>query len=466
MKSTNDANAAGCDTKVHSKVLYVDKIPFYWTEETLKRNLELYGTFSKVLLLRKRNCFYSAYQESSTQRPISFIQALVQAEDADNAAAFTQLCRQHPIMTEEGEPLLIDFAKVAEIRQPNDTNSSTDSDHRNRILLVTVQNPLYPITADLMASIFSYFGKVEKIVIFEKAIGLQCLIQLSFIEDATAAKKALNGVNIFPDCCCLIIHYSKLSQELVVKTNGPRTWDFTNSNLSNQPDGNEADIALETCEAINKAAFATANMTNSGQEIETLVLFVSNLRESVTCDQLFNLFSCYGNVARVKKFNSKPDHALVQFSTPAFAQSALLHLRGFTLFGRSLEITFSKHAYINVSAGSSKTKSTGMVEYGHSTNRFTGKFAGFSKNINCPTKILHISNLDISSNEEALRAHLLIHANVSNFRLKLFAVKGHSQALADFQSIDMATNTLVSAHNTLLHNRRLRVAFSTQNVSR
>lgn len=45
-------------------------------------------------------------------------------------------------------------------------------------------------------------------------------------------------------------------------------------------------------------------------------------------------------------------------------------------------------------------RSTGMMEYGHSTNRFTGKFAGFSKHINSPTKILHFSNLDESSKEE------------------------------------------------------------------
>lgn len=41
------------------------------------------------------------------------------------------------------------------------------------------------------------------------------------------------------------------------------------------------------------------------------------------------------------------DHALIQFSSPSASQSALVHLRGFTLLGRSLEISFSKHSYIS-----------------------------------------------------------------------------------------------------------------------
>lgn len=119
-------------------------------------------------------------------------------------------------------------------------------------------------------------------------------------------------------------------------------------------------------------------------------------------------------------------HALIQFSSPVCAQSALVHLRGFTLFGRSLEISFSRHSYISIRPGSlssvaATTTASPMVdgdtnftgtglmpnttqmcvkEYGHGLNRFTGKYSHSTKHIYSPTRILHISNLDATATAE------------------------------------------------------------------
>ncbi len=59
----------------------------------------------------------------------------------------------------------------------------------NRILLITIHNPLYPITVDVLHQVFSPHGFVEKIVTFQKSAG-----QLSF-------------------CCCaaLCLSFSLLS---------------------------------------------------------------------------------------------------------------------------------------------------------------------------------------------------------------------------------------------------------------
>lgn len=47
----------------------------------------------------------------------------------------------------------------------------------NRILLITIHNPLYPITVDVLHQVFSPHGFVEKIVTFQKSAGqlLFCL---------------------------------------------------------------------------------------------------------------------------------------------------------------------------------------------------------------------------------------------------------------------------------------------------
>jgi polypyrimidine tract-binding protein 2 len=41
----------------------------------------------------------------------------------------------------------------------------------NRILLITIHNPLYPITADVLHQVFSSYGVIEKIVTFQKSAG-------------------------------------------------------------------------------------------------------------------------------------------------------------------------------------------------------------------------------------------------------------------------------------------------------
>lgn len=104
-------------------------------------------------------------------------------------------------------------------------------------------------------------------------------------------------------------------QELIVKENGPRSKDFLNPDLpeaaSDEPvnpvtDPNAAGASLR------KHSIDGENVEdeqNGGRDGASPVLLVCNLRESVTCDNLFNLFSCYGNVVRIKKLSSKPVRA-------------------------------------------------------------------------------------------------------------------------------------------------------------
>lgn len=164
-----------------------------------------------------------------------------------------------------------------------------------------------------------------------------------------------------------------------MKENGSRTMDFTNPDL---PAAIEKDLsasrsgsAVPGVQAVH-GDLVTAAATPPGapgRETVSPVLLVCSLRDSVTCDNIFNLFSCYGNVIRVKKLSNKTvsgallsfaqwylelngcaaqDHALVQFMSPVSSQSALIHLRGFMLLGRTMEISFSKYSFISIRPGS------------------------------------------------------------------------------------------------------------------
>jgi polypyrimidine tract-binding protein 2 len=79
----------------------------------------------------------------------------------------------------------------------------------NRILLITIHNPLYPITVDVLHQVFSPHGFVEKIVTFQKSAGLQALLQFQSQQSAMQARNTLQGRNIYDGCCTLDIQFSK-----------------------------------------------------------------------------------------------------------------------------------------------------------------------------------------------------------------------------------------------------------------
>ncbi|KAJ0393560.1 hypothetical protein P43SY_004470 [Pythium insidiosum] len=466
-----------------SKVLYIEQLPSNWTEDKVRSAFAPFGDIRKIVLLRKRNAIYAGYNPS-TLEPIrtNTIQALVEVDEVTAAAQFLERFEAAPLCL-DGRPIAVSYSKNQELRERHAVGGAASRPvghgENNRILLVTVQNPTYPITTDLIHSVFHTYGAVEKVVIFVKPVGLQCLVQFASVEEAVGAKHALNGLSIFPDCCGLVIHFSNLP-ELIVKENGMRTKDFVNPSLPMSINDSPVNLGSELSPSALYGGYAVAGGAATGtpglmpppmgRDVLSPVLLVCNLRESVTCDHLFNLFSCYGNVARVKKLAGKTDHALVQFANQMAAQSALLHLRGFTLLGRSLEISYSKHSYIAIrpaADGSHPADADAqlMKEYGHGVNRFTGKYANGTKHIYSPTRILHASNLDDAATEEQLEAHFASFPSGEHCKVKLFTnTNGHRQALVEFASIDAATTVLTHAHNSQLGARRLKLAFSKKNL--
>lgn len=99
----------------------------------------------------------------------------------------------------------------------------------NHILLMTVINPAYPITCDIINQICSSYGKVLRIVIFKKN-GLQAMVEFDSIESAKKAKQTLHGCDIYNDCCTLRVEYAKPTRLNVYK-NDSDSYDYTNITL-------------------------------------------------------------------------------------------------------------------------------------------------------------------------------------------------------------------------------------------
>jgi polypyrimidine tract-binding protein 2 len=346
---------------------------------------------------------------------------------------------------------------------------------------------------DVLHQVFSPHGFVEKIVTFQKSAGLQALLQYASQLSATQARNTLQGRNIYDGCCTLDIQFSNL-QELQVNYNNERTRDFTNAALPSeqsrpgnpgnnimsslfgeggniynmqaggprpggfQQSGGHPSLGMNSYQVPMGGASAAAaafggvlppGITGTN---DRSTLLVSNLvPEKIEADKLFNLFSNYGNIVRIKILHNKPDHALIQMGDGFQAELAFNYLKGVTLFGKRMDVNFSKHAQINPSPDTSDFSSSPL-------NRFNRNAAKNYRYCCAPTKMIHVSSLPADIAVEDITSHLSAHGTVVN--AKIFESNGKKQALVLFESEEQATEALVCKHASQLQSNTIRLAFS------
>ncbi|CAH2055338.1 unnamed protein product [Thlaspi arvense] len=81
---------------------------------------------------------------------------------------------------------------------------------QSNVLLALIENMQYAVTVDVLHTVFSAYGTVQKIAIFEKNGSTQALIQYSDIATAAIAKEALEGHCIYDGGYCkLRLSYSR-----------------------------------------------------------------------------------------------------------------------------------------------------------------------------------------------------------------------------------------------------------------
>ncbi|XP_026386275.1 polypyrimidine tract-binding protein homolog 1-like isoform X3 [Papaver somniferum] len=97
----------------------------------------------------------------------------------------------------------------------------------SNVLLASIENLQYAVTVDVLHTVFSAFGTVQKIAIFDKNGGMQALVQYPDVTTAAAAKEALEGHCIYDGGYCkLHLSYSRHT-DLNVKAHNDRSRDFT-----------------------------------------------------------------------------------------------------------------------------------------------------------------------------------------------------------------------------------------------
>ncbi|KNA18626.1 hypothetical protein SOVF_069010 isoform A [Spinacia oleracea] len=434
-----------------SKVIHVRNVGHEISENDLLQLFQPFGVITKLVMLRAKN------------------QALVQMQDVASAVSVLQ-CYTSTQPTIRGRNVYIQFSSHQELTTM-DQNTHGRGDEPNRILLVTIHQAVYPITVDVLHQVFSPHGFVEKVVTFQKTAGFQALIQYQSRNSAVTARNSLQGRNIYDGCCQLDIQYSNL-EELQVNYNNERTRDFTNPNLPAEPKGRSSQPSyvdgagmypLPTGGApgafpqmANHAAIAAAfggvfppGITGMN---DRCTLLVSSLNpDSIDEDKLFNLFSLYGNIVRIKLLRNKPDHALVQMGDGFQAELAVHFLKGITLFGKRLDVNFSRYPQI--------TSGADTHEYVNSNlNRFNRNAAKNYRYCCSPTKMIHLSSIPQDISEEEIVSQLEEHGSIVN--TKVFETNGKKQALVLFENEEQATEALVCKNATTLDGSVIRISFS------
>ncbi|KAE9592525.1 putative RNA recognition motif domain-containing protein [Lupinus albus] len=181
-------------------------------------------------------------------------------------------------------------------------------------------------------------------------------------------------------------------------------------------------------------------------------VLVANLNpDRIDEDKLFNLFSIYGNIVRIKLLRNKPDHALIQMGDGFQAELAVHFLKGAMLFGKQLDVNFSKFANI--------IQGPDTHEYVNSNlNRFNRNAAKNYRYCCSPTKMIHLSTLPQDITEEDIINLLEDHGTIVNS--KVFEMNGKKQALALFETEEQATEALVCKHASSLAGSIIRISFS------
>ena len=328
----------------------------------------------------------------------------------------------------------------------------------SRVLLVHVSNLMYPVTVEMLHQIFSKYGMVERIVTFQKEVSVfQALVQMDSVEHAAKALTALDNENIYTGCNNLRVHFSNF-HEVSVKFNNSRTRDYTNPDLPTGSDDVVLGLPIESQTSMRQAQVPSVDASVSS------VVIVYRLGLGATVEGLFNLFSFYGHVCKIKFMHSKPDTALVQFLEPVFAALAMQFLEGAQLWGSEIHLDYAKMREITLPneglPDGTEIANFKFRAYSMRERRFGSNLPERVVKSACkPTAVLHIANLSLDVTESNVRDLLGDQWPIIGF--KWLASEGSTRmALLLMKNVQVATACLMLAHNLPLKDRQLKISFS------
>lgn len=504
-----------------SKVCHLRSLPNDITDSEVVQLGIPFGRMSNVLLLKQKGQAFLEFEDESVAS--TFVNYYTKMPcQIRGKQVYVQYSKHNELKTDQAHSFQNATAQAALQAAQQVVMGNGEEANSRTTLRVIVENLVYPVTIEVLHQIFSKFGKVLKMIIFNKNNTFQALIQFCDSVSANASKLSLDGQNIYNGCCTLRIDYSKLST-LNVKYNNDKSRDFTNPSLpSGDPSLDQAmafggmggtpgvvvtampgvgSTQLTTSWAagipatpqlygqvpsgmsgmgnmggmnmggmqqmglgLQNAAAMGARLGMPGMQGQggSAVILVSNLDDQVTPEALFTLFGVYGDVHRVKILFNKKDNALIQMAEPHQAQLAIAHLDKAKVWGKNIRVTQSKHAMVQMPKDGQPDAGLTKDFTNSPVHRFKRPGSKNCQNIFPPSSVLHLSNIPSTVSEEELRDAFSQHGKVVAFK---FFAKDRRMALIEMSCVEEAILALIGMHNyPLSESNHLRVSFSKSTI--
>ncbi|KAM4772777.1 heterogeneous nuclear ribonucleoprotein L-like [Rhinophrynus dorsalis] len=410
-------------------------------------------------------------------------QALVEFEDIEFSKKCVNFATREPVYI-AGQQAYFNYSTSKRITRPANTE---DPSGGNKVLLLSIQNPLYPITVDVLYSVCNPVGKVERIVIFKRN-GIQAMVEFENINNAQKAKAALNGADIYAGCCTLKIEYARPTRLNVIR-NDNDSWDYSKPYLSRRDKGRQRQAILgdhpssyrydgygnhgpllpipnrykmgsrDTPELVAYPLPQTSSSYMLGAPPVGSVAMVSSLhQEKMNCSRVFNLFCLYGNIEKVKFMKTIPGTALVEMGDEYAVERAVTHLNNVKVFGKRLNVCVSKqHSVVpsqifELADGTSSYKDFAMSK----NNRFTSAGQASKNIIQPPSCVLHYYNVPLCMEEAIFKKLCEDHEVPSFIKFKVFDAKPSSKTLSGL--LEWATKTEAVEALAVLNHYQIRVS--------
>ncbi|XP_067441865.1 heterogeneous nuclear ribonucleoprotein L-like isoform X1 [Thunnus thynnus] len=418
-------------------------------------------------------------------------QALVEFDSVESAERCVACGTQEAVYIAE-QQAFFNFSTSQRITRPTNADDPTSG---NKVLLLSIQNPLYPITTDVLYTVCNPVSNVQRIVIFKRS-GIQAMVEFESVGDAQKAKLALNGADIYAGCCTLKIEYARPNRLNVVR-NDNTSWDYTKPFLLHRERGKGRQrqailgehpsngygphcpllplptnsryrrSSQEVQDMISyplllhhKSASSSSSSSSSsllGHATSSSVAMVSSLHPvQMNCSRIFNLFCLYGNVEKVKFMKSVPGTALVEMGDEYAVDRAVTHLNGIKVFGKKLNVCVSKQQAVIPSQvfelpdGSSSYQDFSLTR----NNRFSSAQSGRNI-IQPPAAVLHFYNAPPTLSQHQLHKLCTEHSAPAFTKFKIFDAKPSSKTLSGLLEFDSKTEAVETL--TVLNHHQIRI---------
>ncbi|KAM4603441.1 heterogeneous nuclear ribonucleoprotein L-like isoform 2-T2 [Polymixia lowei] len=382
-------------------------------------------------------------------------QALVEFDGLESAARCVVSGTSQPVYI-MGQQAFFNYSTSKRITRPTNADDPTSG---NKVLLLSIQNPLYPITTDVLYTVCNPIGNVVRIVIFKRN-RIQAMVEFESVENAQKAKLTLNGADIYAGCCTLKIEYARPSQLNVVR-NDNSSWDYTKPFLlcREQRKGRQRPAILgDHPSSFGDNGYGShcpmlplpSNSRYQRSRVEVPEVILPPLASSY-------LGQASSSVAMVKFMKSVPETALVEMGDEYAVDRAITHLNSIKLFSKRLNVCVSKqHAVIpsqvfELEDGTSSYKDFAMTR----NNRFSSVGQASKNIIQPPAAVLHFYNVPPCSTQEQLH-RLCIEHNVPAFiKFKVFDAKPSSKTISGL--LEFGNRTQAVEVLTILNHHHIRI---------